>query len=130
MVSSKNCVQRLTFVVIIEHKYIVDMYFVGWAAKCVSNMPTVEQTQVGFGQPPKFAVTVRNRCPMCPAIDIHVKRSGFPQSLASPRVFRVAAAGRRLRGECWAAAGAPSERLLQLHSPEVSDVPKILALSM
>lgn len=65
------------------------LFFVGWAAKCVKDVPAVKQTQVGFEQPPKFAVTIQNSCPTCPVINIHVKCGAFSQSLADPGVFRV-----------------------------------------
>lgn len=65
------------------------MAFSGWGAKCDTKTPTVQQVQVGFGEPPKFAVEVRNICPMCPAIDIHVKCGNFSQALVNPRLLKV-----------------------------------------
>ncbi|XP_010251663.1 PREDICTED: uncharacterized protein At1g05835 [Nelumbo nucifera] len=61
----------------------------GWAAKCGANSPSVRQTQVGFGDPPKFMVEIQNNCPMCPAIDIHVKCGSFSQTLVDPSLFKV-----------------------------------------
>ncbi|XP_042491787.1 uncharacterized protein At1g05835 [Macadamia integrifolia] len=61
----------------------------GWGLKCSSNSPTVTQTQVGFGNPPKFMVEVQNSCPICPAIDVHVKCGSFNQALVNPRLFKV-----------------------------------------
>ncbi|KAF8402251.1 hypothetical protein HHK36_013203 [Tetracentron sinense] len=61
----------------------------GRGAKCGANNPTVRQTQLGFGNPPKFMVEVQNNCQMCPAIDIHVKCGSFSQALVNPRIFKV-----------------------------------------
>lgn len=61
----------------------------GLAAHCKKNIPMVQQIQVGFGKPPTFMVVVQNSCPMCPAIDVHLKCAAFTQSLVDPRVFRV-----------------------------------------
>ncbi|KAI6693850.1 hypothetical protein NL676_021560 [Syzygium grande] len=61
----------------------------GSGARCTTNGPTVKQTQVGFGDPPKFRVEVQNNCPMCPVINVHVKCGSFDQSLVSPRLLKV-----------------------------------------
>ncbi|XP_015887118.3 uncharacterized protein At1g05835 [Ziziphus jujuba] len=65
----------------------------GLGAKCSVNdhnhAPTVKQTQVGLGNPPKFLVEISNNCPMCPVIDIHLKCGSFPQALVSPRLLKV-----------------------------------------
>ncbi|KAL6344410.1 hypothetical protein AAG906_039666 [Vitis piasezkii] len=58
-------------------------------AKCSADGPTVNQTQVGFGNPPKFMVEVHNNCAMCPVIDVHIKCGNFSQALVSPRLFKV-----------------------------------------
>lgn len=63
----------------------------GLGAKCGSNGPTIQQTQVGYGNPPKYIVEVYNRCPMCPVINIHLKCGSFPQALVSPRLLKVVA---------------------------------------
>ncbi|KAL6002849.1 hypothetical protein ACLOJK_023071 [Asimina triloba] len=60
-------------------------------ARCSSSNPTVEQSQVGFGTPPKFWVEIQNKCPMCPAINIHVRCGNFSQALVSPKLFKVIA---------------------------------------
>ncbi|XP_020247244.1 uncharacterized protein At1g05835-like [Asparagus officinalis] len=74
----------------------------GRAAKCLKSIPSVKQTQTGFGHPPKFTVTITNSCPMCPVIEVHVKCGDFPQSLVSPMVFRVVRFD-----DCVANAGLP-----------------------
>ncbi|RWR86861.1 putative phd finger protein [Cinnamomum micranthum f. kanehirae] len=61
----------------------------GCGARCDTKAPTVQQVQVGFGEPPKFAVEVKNNCPMCPVIDIHVKCGNFSQAVVDPRQFKV-----------------------------------------
>jgi hypothetical protein len=61
----------------------------GLGANCAANSPTVQQTQVGFGNPPKFMVEVHNNCPMCPIINIHLNCGNFPQHLVSPRLLKV-----------------------------------------
>ncbi|CAD5165993.1 unnamed protein product [Musa acuminata subsp. malaccensis] len=61
----------------------------GSAARCRDDKPRVQQTQVGFGEPPRFVVVVQNSCPMCPAVDVHINCGGFPQSLADPKVLMV-----------------------------------------
>ncbi|KAK9141119.1 hypothetical protein Scep_010800 [Stephania cephalantha] len=59
---------------------------IGQSAECGNkNKPTIQQTQVGFGSPPKFMVEVQNKCPMCPVINIHVKCGSFTQDLVDPR---------------------------------------------
>ncbi|KAJ6390162.1 hypothetical protein OIU77_024390 [Salix suchowensis] len=60
-------------------------------AKCAADAPSVQQTQVGNGYPPKFMVQVQNNCPMCPVINIHLKCGGFPQALVNPRLLKVVA---------------------------------------
>ncbi|KAF9688320.1 hypothetical protein SADUNF_Sadunf02G0185200 [Salix dunnii] len=60
-------------------------------AKCAANAPSVQQTQVGNGYPPKFMVEVQNNCPMCPVINIHLKCGSFPQALVNPRLLKVVA---------------------------------------
>ncbi|KAJ4956727.1 hypothetical protein NE237_013510 [Protea cynaroides] len=61
----------------------------GCGLKCSANSPTVTQTQVGFNNPPKFMVEIKNNCPMCPAIDIHLKCGSFSQGLVNPRLLKV-----------------------------------------
>ncbi|KAH7664202.1 hypothetical protein IHE45_14G105700 [Dioscorea alata] len=61
----------------------------GHGARCGMKTPTVQQTQVGFGTPPEFTVVVQNSCPVCPAIDVHIKCGGFSQILADPRLLKV-----------------------------------------
>jgi hypothetical protein len=61
----------------------------GLGANCAANSPTVQQTQVGFGDPPKFMVEVQNNCPMCPVINIHLNCGNFPQHLVNPRLLKV-----------------------------------------
>ncbi|GLT53236.1 hypothetical protein SLA2020_265220 [Shorea laevis] len=39
----------------------------GLGANCAANSPTVQQTQVGFGNPPKFMVEVQNKLPYVPS---------------------------------------------------------------
>ncbi|KAL5542840.1 hypothetical protein UlMin_010550 [Ulmus minor] len=65
----------------------------GQAVKCAAgdHGPTVNQTQVGKGNPPKFMVEVSNNCPMCPVINVHLKCGSFPQALVSPRTLKVLA---------------------------------------
>ncbi|XP_058093583.1 uncharacterized protein At1g05835 [Magnolia sinica] len=60
-------------------------------ASCGINRPTVQQTQVGRGNPPKFTVEIRNNCQTCPAINIHIKCGNFSQALVNPKLFRVLA---------------------------------------
>ncbi|CAK7348096.1 unnamed protein product [Dovyalis caffra] len=60
-------------------------------AKCATNAPSVQQTQVGNGNTPKFMVEVHNNCPMCPVIDIHLKCGNFSQALVNPRLLKVLA---------------------------------------
>ncbi|KAJ7008663.1 hypothetical protein NC653_007351 [Populus alba x Populus x berolinensis] len=60
-------------------------------AKCATNAPSVQQTQVGNGTPPSFMVEVQNNCPMCPVINIHLKCGSFPQALVNPRLLKVVA---------------------------------------
>ncbi|KAG7990894.1 hypothetical protein I3843_02G047500 [Carya illinoinensis] len=61
----------------------------GLGANCAGNSPTVNQTEVGFGEPPKFMVDVQNKCPMCPIINVHLNCGSFPQRLVSPRLLKV-----------------------------------------
>ncbi|KDP37880.1 hypothetical protein JCGZ_05762 [Jatropha curcas] len=63
----------------------------GFGAKCSSNGPTIQQTQVGYGLPPKYMVEVSNSCPMCPVINIHLKCGSFPQALVNPKFLKVLA---------------------------------------
>jgi len=52
----------------------------GLGANCAANSPTVQvvqQTQVGFGEHPKFMLEVQNKCPMCPVINIHLNCRNF-----------------------------------------------------
>lgn len=65
--------------------------FAGLGAKCATNAPSVQQTQVGNGNPPRFMVEVQNNCPMCPVINIHLKCGSFPQALVNPRLLKVVA---------------------------------------
>ncbi|KAI3420712.1 uncharacterized protein J3R85_012510 [Psidium guajava] len=74
----------------------------GSGARCTANGPTVKQTQVGFGDPPKFRVEVKNNCPMCPIIDVHVHCGSFDQSLVSPRLLKVVD-----RNDCVVGGGLP-----------------------
>ncbi|KAL5703185.1 hypothetical protein ACHQM5_028309 [Ranunculus cassubicifolius] len=74
----------------------------GKSARCSGENPTVEQTQVGFGKPPKFLVEIRNNCQMCPVIDLHVKCGNFPQALVKQRIFKVLG-----RNDCVVNAGFP-----------------------
>ncbi|KAM7252997.1 hypothetical protein ACFE04_025615 [Oxalis oulophora] len=59
------------------------------AEKCQKNPPTVEQSQVGNANPPKYMVVVENKCPMCPVMNIHLKCGGFLQSLVTQRLVKV-----------------------------------------
>ncbi|KAF3969783.1 hypothetical protein ACB098_04G040500 [Castanea mollissima] len=78
--ASKLLFAFLTFSCLLYH---------GLGAKCTANAPTVQQTQVGFGEPPKFMVDVHNNCPMCPIINIHLNCGNFPQTLVNPRLLKV-----------------------------------------
>nr|TKR84526.1 hypothetical protein D5086_0000257300 [Populus alba] len=69
----------------------VSLTFAGLGAKCATNAPSVQQTQVGNGTPPRFMVEVQNNCPMCPVINIHLKCGSFPQALVNPRLLKVVA---------------------------------------
>ncbi|POO04186.1 PHD finger protein [Trema orientale] len=83
----------------------------GWAAKCAANdhAPTVQQTQVETTDPPKYMVEVRNSCPMCPVINVHLKCGSFPQALVSPRLLKVLAFD-----DCVVNAGLPLQPLQKL----------------
>ncbi|XP_039157063.1 uncharacterized protein At1g05835 isoform X2 [Eucalyptus grandis] len=83
--------------------------FAGSGAKCAANGPTVKQTQVGFGDPPKFRVEVQNNCPMCPVINVHVECGSFNQSLVSPRLLKVVD-----RNDCVVGGGLPLPPLQKL----------------
>ncbi|MCL7050806.1 hypothetical protein MKW94_006162 [Papaver nudicaule] len=75
----------------------------GLGAECGDkNAPTVKQTKVGFGNPPKFMVEVQNNCTMCPAINIHVKCGSFTQDLVNPRLLKVLG-----KGDCVINGGLP-----------------------
>ncbi|KAJ7957321.1 Protein TAPETUM DETERMINANT 1 like [Quillaja saponaria] len=72
---------------------LASLFHHGWAlgAKCDMNSPTLQQTQVGFGNPPIYMVEVQNNCPLCPVINIHLKCGNFSQSLVNPRLLKVLA---------------------------------------
>ncbi|KNA10136.1 hypothetical protein SOVF_147190 [Spinacia oleracea] len=55
-------------------------------SRCVKNVPSVKQTQVGKG---KYRVDVKNNCGTCPVIDVHVKCGNFSQSEVDPKLFKV-----------------------------------------
>ncbi|KAL5781980.1 hypothetical protein ACOSP7_007009 [Xanthoceras sorbifolium] len=74
----------------------------GWGARCSNNAPTLQQTQVGFGNPPKFIAQVQNNCPVCPIINIHMKCGSFSQALVNPRLLKVLA-----YNDCVVNAGLP-----------------------
>ncbi|KAJ0035931.1 hypothetical protein Pint_25566 [Pistacia integerrima] len=59
--------------------------------KCsgISNAPTLTQTQVELGNPPKYKAQVQNKCPMCPIINIHLECGNFSQALVNPRFLKV-----------------------------------------
>ncbi|XP_059653311.1 uncharacterized protein At1g05835 [Cornus florida] len=78
-----------TFKLVLWTSFTLASLHFGCGAKCSTNSPTVKQTQVGFGNPPKFMVEVENNCPMCPLIDLHIKCGAFSQALVSPRQFKV-----------------------------------------
>ncbi|KAL3724448.1 hypothetical protein ACJRO7_029593 [Eucalyptus globulus] len=85
------------------------LFHSGSGAKCAANGPTVKQTQVGFGDPPKFRVEVQNNCPMCPVINVHVECGSFSQSLVSPRLLKVVD-----RNDCVVGGGLPLPPLQKL----------------
>ncbi|XP_057540945.1 uncharacterized protein At1g05835 [Amaranthus tricolor] len=55
-------------------------------SRCVKNIPSVKQTELGKS---KFRVEVKNNCGTCPVIDVHVKCGNFSQSLVDPKLFKV-----------------------------------------
>ncbi|KAJ4723036.1 tapetum determinant 1 [Melia azedarach] len=61
----------------------------GEGEKCSGNDPTLQQTQVGFGVPPVYVAEVKNNCPMCPVINVHLKCGNFSQALVNPRLLKV-----------------------------------------
>ncbi|KAK9138619.1 hypothetical protein Sjap_009213 [Stephania japonica] len=82
-----NTALKLTFRALTGLAFLLQ---IGQSAECgYRNKPTIQQTQVGFGSPPKFMVEVQNKCPMCPVINIHVKCVSFTQDLVDPRKFKV-----------------------------------------
>ena len=85
--------------------------FAGRGGKCGASehAPTVQQTQVGTGKAPKFAVEVRNNCPMCPVIDVHLRCGSFPQALVNPRLLKVVGFD-----DCVVNAGLPLQPLQRL----------------
>ncbi|XP_010522206.1 PREDICTED: uncharacterized protein At1g05835 [Tarenaya hassleriana] len=81
----------------------------GMGAKCggKSNAPTVRQRQEigGGGGGTKFRVEIRNNCPTCPVINLHLRCKGFTQSAVDPSVLRLVSSSSR--GDCVANDGLP-----------------------
>ncbi|KAL4193065.1 hypothetical protein AMTRI_Chr06g175050 [Amborella trichopoda] len=95
----------------------------GGGVRCGKNGPSVQQTQVGYGAKPKFRVEVRNNCPMCPVIDVHLKCNGFSQALIPPKLLKLIAPN-----DCVVNGGlplGPSQRLAfaYSHTPPISFSP-------